>query len=393
MIDKMIKARAGLILDQPFFGSLALRLFMKEDKTCKTAWTDGEYLGYNPEFIKSLTMDQTKGLICHEVMHLAVLHHLRRGDRDKKKWNQAGDYAINQTLVDAKFVLPDDGLLNPAYNGMTAEHIYSLLPDTESSQGGKGTGSSCETSGNNKNNGSGDDNNSDPGGCGEVRDAKGDNGQPASAAELTQKEEEWRVAVSQAAQQAKAMGNLPAELDRLIGEILEPKVDWREVLRRFVEINAKNDYSWMHPNNRYIYSGVYLPSLKSEKLPPIVISVDTSGSIRVEELNQFASEVNAILEDFNTSCTVLYCDTKVSRIEEFDSDNLPVKLNPKGGGGTDFRHPFLYIDENNLSLSCMVYLTDGVCSRFPEQPPYPVLWAIIGKSDFTPPFGEVVKII
>ena len=382
--EKITKARAGLILDLPFFGSLALRLEVVEDAACETAWTDGSRMGYNPDFIESLTLQEVKGLICHEVMHCACAHQSRRGDRNRKKWNIAGDYAINQILEDCKIALPDGKLIDPVYKGMCADEIYNKLPKGGNAQspllgGDSGVGS-------------------DPGKCGEVRDA-----QPGVGAENLQplqSEQDWKIAVAQAAQEARLQGELPAGLDRLVGEILSPKVDWRDVLRRFVDQTAKNDYTWSPPNRRYIHQGLYLPSVRSEELPPIVVAVDTSGSIGEKELDQFASELTAILEDYHTSCTVIYCDAAVAHVETHDYASLPLQLHPKGGGGTDFRPPFEWVkdefpyreDSGGGLPSCLIYLTDLECSSYPAEPPYPVLWAHLGKGGTKPPFGEEVQL-
>ena len=162
--EKITKARAGLILDQPFFGALSLKLRVVEDQNCETAWTDGVSLGYSPEFIDGLSLEQTKGLISHEVMHCACAHQVRRGGRDHKKWNIAADYAINGILTGAGFVLPDGGLINSAFDDKSADEIYNLIPDPPPDQGdGDGQG------------GQGDGN-PDPGGCGEVRDTPGPDG-------------------------------------------------------------------------------------------------------------------------------------------------------------------------------------------------------------------------
>lgn len=367
--EKITKARAGLILDLPFFGSLALRLRIKEDAECETAWTDGVSLGYNPDFINPLPLEQVKGLLAHEVMHCACAHNARRGNRNPKKWNIAGDFAINQILEDSKISLPSGRLLDPAFKNLSADEIYSKIPDSQN-----------------------DDTGNDPGKCGEIRDSKSKDGQNASQADLSQAEQDWKIAVTQAAQQAKAMGKLPDSLKRLVEDILKPSIDWKEVLRRFIDQTAKNDYTWQRPNRRYIHQGLYLPSLYSENLPPIVVAVDTSGSIDNDILNQFAAEITGILEDYHTSCTVIYCDSAIGNVEEFSSDDLPLKLNPVGGGGTDFRPPFKHIEENDINPSCLIYLTD-MAGLFPESEPcYPVLWAKIEDYNYQAPFGEEVKI-
>lgn len=378
--EKITKARAGLVLDQPFFGSLALRLKPKEDPTCTTAWTDGIELGFNSGFINSLTLEQVKGLLAHEVMHIACAHHARRGNRDPKKWNQAGDYAINDILTQSGFALPDNGL-----SGWGTEHsaddIYAKLPDPQDSGGQDPGQDSGQQSGN------------DPGGCGEVRDYPGQDGQSVSPADMAQAEQEAKIAAQQAAQQAKAMGTLPTSVERLVADLVQPRIDWREILRRFVEQSAKSDYSWTPPNRRFVHQGLYLPSLQSEELGDLAIVMDTSGSVSTPEITEFSSELTAILEKFNSQATVLYCDSKVAHVERFRQDDLPLELHPAGGGGTNFRPPFEWIEENaDQPPAALIYFTDLECSRYPDEPEYPVLWVHTGGHGDEPPFGEVIEL-
>ena len=177
--------------------------------------------------------------------------------------------------------------------------------------------------------------------AGEVRDATKDNGEKLSDAEIKQKEGEWKIAVKQAAQQAKAIGDAPANLLEVIDEVLEPKIDWREALNIFVDQTAKSDYTWTKPNRRFIASGMYLPSLASEELKPIVIAIDTSLSIGREELAQFGAEINSILSAFRTTVHVIYCDTRVTDVIEVSSDDLPYTFEYKGRGGTRFSPVFI----------------------------------------------------
>lgn len=396
--DKLTKARAGLVLDQPFFGSLALRLRLREDQTAETAWVDGVTLGFNPQYIDSLTLETTKGLIAHEVMHIACAHHTRRQHRDPGLWNQATDYAINDLLKQAGMVLPSAALTgwDTEYS---ADDIYAKMPQPKQ----QGSGQSQQQQGQGQQQGQdqgqgsgqnqGQQPGGDPGGCGEVRDYPGQDGQEASPAEMAQAEQEAKIAAQQAAQQAKAMGSCPAGIARLVEELTQPKIDWREILRRFVEQSARSDYSWTPPNRRFIHKGLYLPSLHNEELGDIVIAMDTSGSIEDLQVAEFASELTAILEEFNATATVIHCDTEVAGVEIFTQDDLPLELHPQGGGGTDFRPPFDWIEENAPQPpAAMIYLTDLECSRFPNEPEYPVLWAHTDQGGETPPFGEVIEL-
>ena len=370
----MSRALAGLILDEPFFASLALRLRLEADLETQTAKTNGTYIKYNPLWVSTLSVDLIKGLICHEVMHCALLHHTRMGNREMKKWNRAADYAINPLIAESGLSLPPGGLLEVSFKGKSAEEIYPLLEDDEEDAEGNGGGS----------------------GWGDVEPAKDPNGKDASESEQRKQEQGWKVALAQAAQQAKNCGKLPSGLDRLVTDILEPKLDWREILRRFVDTCARNDYSWNRPNRRYISTGLYLPALHSNKLGTVIAAVDTSGSIGQSLLNEFASELNAILQEYQADCTVIYCDSKINHVDEFNVGE-PISLKPRGGGGTDFVPPFRYLEEKDQTPVCFVYFTDGQCSSYPETPPYPVLWVQkkinnYWSSSFEPPFGEVLEL-
>lgn len=390
---KLQKAKAGLILDQPFWGALAIRTPLVEDQTCKTAWTNGLVIGYNPTFIEALSLDETKGLLAHEVMHIVELHNVRRQDRDPKKWNVACDHAINPILIAAGFTLPKGALSGYTLDDY-AELIYKKLPDDPGQGQGKGQG---QGSGQGQP-GQGDpmagqgQQDNDPGNCGEVRDLPGKDGKPASEAEKAAAAAQVKVAIKQAATIAKSWGKLPGGVERIVEEALESYVPWQEVLRRFYDQTTCNDYTWMRPNRRYAASGVYLPSLYSQDIKEAAVFIDTSGSIDQDWLNQMAAEMTAIMREVRIpKITVIYCDSHVAGIEEFTPDE-EITLHPAGGGGTSFVPPFEKVEELMLDISCAVYLTDGDCNEFPQEPEYPTLWGIFGRQQFDPPFGEVLRI-
>ena len=200
--------------------------------------------------------------------------------------------------------------------------------------------------------------------------------------------------MNQAANAGRKAGNLPAGIERIVEELLNPRVPWREVLRQFVETVAADDYNWLYPSRRYISMGLYLPSLRSERLKDIIIAVDTSISIGQEELDQFAAEISDILSQYKVNIDVVYCDTEIPEDghQEFSSEDLPLKLEPKGFGGTDFRPPFIWAEEHDKDPACLIYLTDMECHDFPEPPNFPTLWVNIGDYENDPPFGEVIGI-
>ena len=141
----MIRARAALVLDHPFFGSIALRLTLKPDPSCDDLWTDGRTLGFNPSYAAALSDAALMGAQAHEIMHLACAHHVRREGRDATLWNKACDFVVNQLLLDAGFSLPQGAMHDPAYAGLSVEALYSKLTRLQDEAPNSGTGSRHRT--------------------------------------------------------------------------------------------------------------------------------------------------------------------------------------------------------------------------------------------------------
>ena len=369
--EKIVKAKARLILSNPFFAVLSLRMqFVASDvETCET---DGKTIEYNPAYVDGMDIDRLTAVIAHEVLHTVMFHHTRRGDRDLKIWNEAADYAINPLLKAAGFDLPESALIDDDYAHMTAEQIFSLIPTKQPppQQQPQNGPQPPPTTG---------------GGMGGIKD-------PPPQANKEQLETEIKIAFTQAAMLADKAGKMPADIQLFIDQELQPKVDWRQVLARFVTELTKNDYTWTIPSPRYMHLGLFLPSLRSPEMGRLIIIVDTSGSIDEEMINQFGGEVQDITSMYNIDLTVIYVDAKVKGVQEIERGDR-IELKPIGGGGTSFRPGFAYIEENDMRPKAVVYLTDGDCSAFPGQPDYPVLWALFGyRKEFNPPFGEAVYV-
>lgn len=372
-MQEYTKARSQLILSSPFFGTLALRLTPIEDDTIDTAATNGEFIKFNPKWFLKLREHERVGLIAHEVMHVALMHMLRRDHRDAHKWNIAADYVINLALKKSNFILPHTELLDDKYDGMSTEEVYNLLPDDL--EDGNSPFRVILLDGD------------DPGGCGGVMDHPSVGDGSASG----KFEADIEVAVQQAAEAAKAMGKLPGHLQQLIEKALAPKVDWKMTLARFLRSNNKSDFTWIRPNRRFIAQGMYLPSLHTPCLEEIAVAVDTSGSISNAELEQFTGEITSILHDTNPErIHFLQCDTEVRADEEYTRENLPLKVTYEGRGGTRFSPVIDYINEKHPAVSALVYLTDLESNDFGTQPPYPVLWVTTASEEA--PYGEVIKI-
>jgi predicted metal-dependent peptidase len=359
------------VLEDPFYGYLLLRQEIKQTDNVPTACTNGLHIRYNPKYIRLQSISQIKGLFKHEVMHIAHMHHLRRQRRDPEKWNMAGDYSINGILKGAGVSLPDGGLFNDAWKDFGTEHIYNLIPDSDTSGGG---GGSIFVVWN----------------IGGVEDAPGS----ADPAKREVMEQDVRQEVLQAINAAKMMGKMPAGLERLVDSIRESRMPWRQILARFFKATAKGDYTWMKPNRRWLPHDIILPSLHSDALGPLVIGVDTSGSIAGPELESFFGCVNGILKQTKPeSVHLVYCDADVGNVQKFMPTDYPIssrRFKPMGGGGTDFRPVFDYIAEKKLRPCAVLYLTD-LMGTFPDAPPkYPVIWCATtsGKA----PWGRTIEI-
>jgi predicted metal-dependent peptidase len=394
------KARTTLLLDHPFFGTLLFRLGAQARSSIATMATDGVSLYFNPQFVETLSAAEIAGTLAHEVMHPALQHHTRRGGRNPRRWNMACDYAINPMLLDAGLTLPKDVLLDNRFRGMSAERIYNLLEEEEQNQS---SSSDADTASQDDSADSGGGSNSSesssseadmddphapqtPGGIGQVLDAsEPENGEGDTVAEQAR---DWQIAVEQAENVAKLAGKLPAGVTRSLDAAQAARVDWRELLRRAWSETIPADYSWTRPNRRHVWAGLYLPGVVCEGVGEICIAVDCSGSINARKLGLFEAEVRSILAGQQPRLVhVLYFDTEVQKVETYQAGQ-PVKLAPVGGGGTDFRPCFRWLEERGITPQTLVFLTD-LWGSFPEQAPaYPVLWASTDRC--SAPFGLVI---
>lgn len=402
------RAKIHLLLKEAFFGNLLMHLEILPDKNKRTFATNGRYIKYSPSYAKQLTRSGISAVLAHEVMHCVFKHHIFRKGRDPELWNDAGDYCINWILAESGFNLPGNPLIDRRFADMSTEQIYSILlaenppkpkskPEIGEDEGGGGNndpdngdqGNDNEDQSSDSDPDNGDNDQSNPVSCGEVEDAPSiKEGKGPDAIE--QESKAWSQRIIQAAMNAKLAGKLPAGLDRLVSDLLAPKVSWREILWQFVQEIAQDDYSFMKPNRKYTSGGVFLPSLYSETTLDIAVAVDTSGSISQDDLNQAASEIGEIQNSIDATIHVVYVDAELANAQEFlPGDEL--KLEAKGGGGTDFVPAFEWVEEKQLDIACLIYLTDGYCSSFPEvEPEYPVLW-ITNRRHWDTPFGEIVE--
>lgn len=407
---KLAAARTRLILDKPFLGALVLRLPMHAAKPdwCKTTATDARAFYYNPEYIGSLTLDQTQFMLAHEALHCALSHFARRQHRVIHKWDLACDYAINPLLIDDGLKPPPNALVMPMYKGMTAEEIYPLIDDNDESETldkhaydrdnqsrGSNTGRTEKDLERQQQERQHQDQ-GEQGDEGGERNAKPEEGgasgepQPLTPDEQETLSVQWQQRMAGAAQQAMQAGKLGGELARMIDHLLQPQLPWRMLLARYMNAVSRDDYSWSRPSRRE--GNFILPSLRSRQTD-LVVAIDTSGSIKDSEIEEFVDEIDALKGQVRARVTLLPCDAALCegapfRFEPWEQFSRPKEI--KGGGGTSFLPVFQWVAKEGIQPDLLVYFTDAD-GEFPRQePPYPVIWLVKGRSKV--PWGQRIQL-
>jgi len=364
---KVGKAKSLLILDHPFFGTACTKRPIIYTDTVPTAAMSATGQMYmNVDFCAPLSVKQLMFLLAHEAMHYMLAHGLRRGHRDPQAWNVAADKVINDTLIDAgvgDFI--DGGITLDGAREMAAESLYDENDD------GDGEG---------------------PGGLGnDIGDPTDADGQPLDDATIHQLEAEAKIDAIQSAKAAKAVGKLPASIERIIEELVNVTTPWYDILERFMAGKIKDGYSWNRPNRRFIARNIYIPGTDYvPKMGPVVIGVDTSGSIGPDEIAMFNGHINRIIDTCNPEVVhVVYCDYDVAGVDEYTPEDFPVTIQCKGGGGTSFKPVFDWIDNNAIEPECVVYLTDGYGDQSEFTTNHETVWLTTGSEAFD--WGHVIK--
>ena len=377
VIDKIIVARVGLLLRHPFFGNMATRLKIQEGwPELTTAATDGRSIFYNREFFTKMTVKQVEFVIAHEIMHNVFDHMGRREGRNPKIFNIAADYCVNGQLVRDRIGdhnVPDIKIFHDTkYYGMGAEEIYDKIYEEEDQKSLDALGQLLD----------------DHVDWGE----KGKDGQPQyTKDELKQIRDEIREATMQAAQAAGA-GNVPASVQRMIKELTEPKMNWREILRQQIQSTIKNDYSFMRPNRKGWHMNAILPGTQYDETIDICVSIDMSGSIGDEQAKDFLTEIKGIMQEYKDFKIKVWCfDTKVYNEKDYsgyDMDEFD-QYEPMGGGGTEFDANWEYMKENDIQPKKFIMFTDGYpWGSWGDENYCDTVFIIHGNNTIVPPFGE-----
>lgn len=360
-------------------------------ETHPTACTDGRNEIYGREFIRSLDDKELGFVILHENLHKAFRHMYtwrKLREIDARLTNYACDYVINLMLVKmdkekAVISMPHKdgkmmGLYDTRFEGMHTKQVFDILLK-EKREGGNG----------------GD------GGDGEEgfdeHDWDGADKLSPEDREILDREIDRALRQGQI-NDRKLNGNGAGGMSRELGDLLQPKVDWREVLREFIKsiCNNKDASSWRRVNRRFLSSDVYMPSLMGERVGRIVIGVDTSGSIGVRELNKFLSEVHSIATDVTPEkVDLIYWDSEVAAHEEYEGgslSNIVSSTKPKGGGGTDPTCVITYLKDKAIKPECIIMLTDGCVGDWGSEWNAPILWVVVGNSECYAPVGKTIHV-
>lgn len=378
-----------------------------------TAATDGRRIFINPVYITEKKPAERVFIYAHEVYHVIMSHcqrvkhyatekTLRGIEFDKSQFNQAADYVINADLIEQGVgMINPSWLYDPKYTGADlAEDVYEKIYQKQPPGGGGCKGKTAGQGGKAKP-GKGDAQADANGGSfDEIMEPAVD---PVTGKEDLPDQAEFKEAIARAAGAAKAIGNMPGSFKRLVDEILEPQVDWREHVRMLItgRIGSRAE-TWNRPNRRRlalskgnIEQMVIMPGRKGYGCDTVVVGYDNSGSIGDKEAAAFFAEIGGVLNDVRPKRVVLMvCDTRVTQVDEANSlDELQVirKKGIKGGGGTLFQPVFEKVEELGLKPAALIYLTDMCGPLDFKGPSYPTIWCSTSKG-ITAEFGDVVEI-
>jgi predicted metal-dependent peptidase len=391
IIDKMTTARVGLLLKAPFFGNMATRMrLIDASDWCPTAATNGRDFYYNKKFVEKLSVKKLEFLFGHEICHAVFDHFGRVGSRDRQLSNIAQDYAVNQILVDERIgekITEVKICYDPKYRGMAWEEIYDELYEKAEKipmdQLLKQLGDLL------------DEHIKEGDGQGGEGDKEGEGkGRPGMSKEDLQKiRDEVKEAMIQSAAAAGA-GKTPAGIQRLIKDMTEPKISWRDLVRQEIQSIVRNDYSFMRPNRKGWHTGAILPGMKEDTTIDVGICIDMSGSIGEEDASTFLGEVKGIMDQYQDFKINLWCfDTAIYNHKEISQDNAHdlTEYEPQGGGGTDFDVNFEFMKEQGIQPKKFIMFTDGYpCGSWGDENYCDTIFIVKGNEHAEAPFGQTV---
>lgn len=392
-LERLRRARVQIQKTNSFFAYLSLFLKFQEGKDLEERGAgagvdiEGNFY-YNDRYFNTLNDNEVIGVVLHEILHLAFLHLTRRGSRHPEVWNYSADIVVNQVIKDNgfsldknclisnsknEFVLKDFGKVIKDCNKKTAEEIYDeldkIIPKVNigiSGKGGKGKGGKGQQKG-----GSGSQY-YDEDGKGYTQEdlEKGrfdvhieqTGGKKISDEEKRKLERKWKGRIAEAVATSRMRGDIPAGIERLIGKLHESEVNWKELLKRFIQSFIPYDCCYSRPSKKSVSAGIYLPHYLKERIS-VVIGIDVSGSIGNVELRDFISEVVGMAKAYRSriEMTLITHETGVNDIYKIENGNIAKikQLKIRGGGGTSHIDIFKRIKKDIKDCKVAVFLTDG----------------------------------
>ena len=384
--EKLVTARVGLLLRASFFGNLATRLkLVNADEWCATAATDGRHFYYNSRFIELLKPKEVEFLFGHEVLHCVYDHFGRRGDRDPQLFNIANDFAVNADLKKhrvGEFITSVPCLYDSKFENKSSEEIYDILyENAEKINLSDLIDKLLDEHLDGEGDADGNDQDSD----------KPGKGRPKLSAEERQKIKDEIKEAMLAAAQASDAGSIPLGVKRMIQDLTDPKMNWRELLRMQLESTIKSDYTWMKTSRRGWDMDAVMPGMNRTDAIDIAVYIDMSGSIGEAQGKDFLSEVKGIMESFESYKIHIACfDTEVYNPQQYNSENLDSieEYELAGGGGTDFDCIFRHLKDEQIEPKRLVVFTDGYpCGSWGDPNYCDTVWIIHGDKNPNPPFG------
>jgi predicted metal-dependent peptidase len=385
--EKLITARVGLLLRASFFGNLATRLkLVNADEWCGTAATDGRNFYYNSRFIQMLRPKEIEFLFGHEVLHCVYDHFGRRGNRDPQMFNIANDFAVNADLIKHRVgekITTVPCLHDPKYDGLSSEEIYDqLMQNVQKISMSDLLDKLIDEHLDGDGDGDGDSDG----------DQEGKGRPKLSDADRQAIRDEIKEAMLAAAATADGAGNIPAGVKRLIQDLTEPKMNWRELLRMQLESTIKSDYTWMRASRKGWHMDAVMPGMKLDPMIDIAVALDASGSISEKMLKDFLGEVQGIMDSFPAyRIHVVTFDTEAYNPAQYNSENLDdiCDYEVKGGGGTDFDCVFNYLKENEIEPKRLVMFTDGYpFGSWGDENYTDTVFILHGTTTIVPPWGQ-----
>ena len=393
--EKINKAKSRLMLEQPYFGTVASSLPLIRNNEILTFTSDGVKMHYNSEYIDKLSVDEVEFVMANAAMHSVLKHHERLNNRTKWLWQTATDYVVNAMLVKNGMHLPEYAYFEEKFDGMYVEEVYEMLraemmDNTQHSmeqEQQQVTDAEDDIHAENLHMSAEYTPSDDAKESQEEENAQAKEEEQTSAPDAEELAEEMKERLEQIFQKLKRQGDLPKDMHFVVPEYFSHKIDWREFLYGYIASHAKTTYSFTPPNMKYLYRGIYLPSLSSDLLR-IIVAVDTSGSVDETLLGTFLGEVSSMMQQYpNYEIDLITADAKIQSHKTFLPGEV-LDYEVSGGGGTDFRPVFDYIDQYIDYPTLLLYFTDGQ-GTFPEnEPSYDLLWIMPEVVDV--PFGEVV---